>query len=68
MATRLKLTVTYKNGTEISNLVNYLHFEDGAIFYTVDKQVHEIIEQPVKIQMENIKRFDLEQVEMEGWK
>lgn len=36
MKKRLKLTVIYDDGDKIEQLVNYLHFEDGAIYFTAD--------------------------------
>lgn len=58
----LKLTVNYKNGNTIENKVNYLHFENGCIFYTVDEQVHGIFQEPVRVPLENIVSYDLEEV------
>ena len=68
MTNRLRLTVTYKNGNQIQDLVNYLVFEDGNIVYTVDKQAHSVFQEPVRIPVENIERYALEVVACDGWK
>ena len=60
---KTRLTVTYKNGNQITDFVNYLHFEDGKLFYTVDKQVITRALEPVAIQLKNIEKFDLEKWE-----
>lgn len=64
---RMLLTITYKNGNQIKKLINYLHFENDRIFFTVDKQIQNVIEEPVVIKLENIDHYDLEAVECEGW-
>jgi len=68
MTTRTLLTINYKNGNTLKELVNYLHYEKEKIAYTVDRQVHAVFQQPVEIPMENIDSFDLEKVECDGWK
>lgn len=66
MKERIQLTITYANGNKIMELVNYLHYEDGAICYTQDKQVQP--SEIVSIPMENIASLDVEQVTCAGWK
>lgn len=65
---RMRLTVIYKTGAKVQNLVNYLHFEEGRLCFTVDKQVQNVIEDQVCIPVENIARYDLEWVYCTGWK
>lgn len=68
MKERLILTVVYKNGNKLRQLVNYLHMERGKIWYTVDKQnYYSVIEEPVGIPIENIESFDLEKALCKGW-
>lgn len=66
MKERIQLTITYTNGNTLTRLVNYVHYEDGVIYYTKDKQTQpsEILSTP----MENIKTYDVEKVTCEGWK
>ena len=68
MTERLQLTIKYKNGNELKQLVNYLHFEDGAIYFTQDEQCHSVIQMPVKVTLANVKEFNLNQVMCDGWK
>ena len=60
---KTKITITYKNGNTITDTVNYLHYEDGKITYTVDRQVSNLAFDPVVIPVENIVKFDLEKWE-----
>ena len=58
----IKLTVKYKNGNQISQIVNYVHFADGAIYYQLKEQVSFISPfsvEPVKISLDNIESFDI---------
>lgn len=61
------LTITYKNGRTLKQLVNYLHMEDGAIYYTEDAQIQNVIERPARIPLANIESFNLEAIECNGW-
>lgn len=65
---RMQLTINYKNGNQTKQLVHYVHYENGAIFFTLDKQVSSAAQMPVRVPMENIERYDLEKVMCEGWK
>ena len=67
MTTRTLLTINYKNGNKIEELVNYLHFEDGAIFYTLDSQIQQAITVPSRTPLKNVESFDIEKVECNGW-
>ena len=58
--TKLYLTIEYKNGNTLTEKVNYLHFENENLFYTVDKQIYDKFIDQIKIPIENIKKFDLE--------
>lgn len=57
---KMLLTVVYKNGNTISDFINYLHYGDGAISYTVDSKAHSAVQAPVKIELEHIERYDVE--------
>ena len=57
----MKLTIIYKNGNQLEQLVNYVHLENGAIYYTMNKQVHGTFQEPVRIPIENIDKFDVEE-------
>ena len=62
----IKLTVEYNNGNKLEQIVNYVHFADGAIFYQVKHQVSFISPfsvEPVRIPLENIKSFDITETE-----
>ena len=59
----IKLNITYKSGTTLEQIVNYVHFEDDMIIYTVKKQIHNAIETPVRIPLKNIASFDIEEAE-----
>lgn len=56
----MKITVIYKNGNKIIQPINYLYFEDNAIYYTLDKKIHGAFQKPVKILLENVDNFDVE--------
>lgn len=66
MKERLMLTINYRNGNTIKQLVNYLHCENGKLYFTVDKAVSDGY--VVDIPLENIASFDLETVQCDGWK
>lgn len=68
MTERLQLAIKYKNGNELKQLVNYIHFEDGAIYFTQDEQCHSVIQMPVKVTLANVKEFNLNKVMCDGWK
>lgn len=66
MKERMQLTIKYKNDNTTKQLVNYVHFENGAIFFTIDKQV--VTGSIVRVPVENIEMYDLETVMCDGWK
>lgn len=68
MTERLQLTIHYMNGFKRNVLVNYIHFEDGAIYFTQDEQCHNAVQMPVKVTLANVKEFNLNQVMCDGWK
>ena len=67
MTKRLLLTINYKTGTVLKQLVNFLHCEDGEIIYTIDAQVHDVVQKHVAIPLVNIQCFYLESVMCDGW-
>lgn len=54
------LTINYKKGLSLKNNVNYLHFEKGLLCFTIDKKVHGVGADVVKIDLNCIESFDLE--------
>ena len=54
--TKLYLTIEYKNGNTLTEKVNYLHFENENLFYTVDKQIYDKFIDQIKIPIENMER------------
>ena len=54
------LTINYKKGLSLKNNVNYLHFENGLLCFTIDKKVHGVGADVVKIDLNCIESFDLE--------
>lgn len=57
---KMYITINYKNGNTIKNAINYLHFENDEIVFTMDRQVHSIIQNQVRILLSNITSFDIE--------
>lgn len=55
----MELDISYKNGTKLTHKINYLHFENGFIYFTIDKNPHPIFQEPVKIPLENIYAFEV---------
>lgn len=68
MTTRMQLTITYKNGNKISNLIKGMKLEDDKISFLLDTQAHGIIEPSTSVPLKNIESFVLEPVQCEGWK
>ena len=67
MVKRMYLSITYKTGVKVNQLVNYLLEEEGLLYFTVDKQAAPIFQEPVKIPLSNIQGFSLEQILCDGW-
>ncbi len=67
MTERLLLTINYKNGNTIRNLVHSMFYTNEAIFYTIDKQVHDAVQLPVKTQLKNVESWRLDKVACNGW-
>lgn len=55
----MTLKIEYNNGNKIEQKINYLHFENDTLFYTMDTSPHAVIQEPVEIPLANIKAFDL---------
>lgn len=58
----IKLTIEYTSGRKLDQIVNYVHFANGAIYYQIKEQVSFIAPssvEPVRIPLENIKSFDI---------
>ena len=68
MTTRMQLTITYKNGNKISQLVKGMKMEAGRLMYLYDTQAHGIIESSTSISLQNIDSYVLEPVQCNGWK
>ena len=67
MEKRIELTVTYKSKRSIKCLVNYVNYDAGAIYFTVDSQCGPVYEPPVRIPLENIEKFEINKVMCNGW-
>lgn len=61
------LTIEYKTGAKIKEVVNYVHFEDGKICYSLKKGFygHMSLYGQVNIPLEVIKCFDITETEQE---
>lgn len=59
----IKLTLTYKSGNTLEQIVNYVHVENNKLYFTVKKQIQNAIEPPVIVHLENIVSFDIEESE-----
>ena len=68
MTKRMLLTIYYKNGNTIDQLVNYLHVEDNTLYFTVDRQDQQLITRPAAVPMANINGYDLKPIMCNGWK
>lgn len=58
----LKVKITYKTGVVLEENINYLHIENGKIYYTVRRQAAPIFQEPVAIPLDVVETFDLEEV------
>ena len=67
MTERLQLTIQYKNGNELKRLVNYIHYESDAIWFTEDVQAHSVFQIPVRVSLANVESFQANTVTCEGW-
>lgn len=58
----IKLTITYKNGNVLDQIVHYVHFRDDAVYFKVKKQLNffpgDSVE-PVRIPLANIETLDI---------
>lgn len=55
----ITLKITYKNGNELIQKVNYVHIEDNQIFYTRATNPSPVFREPVSIPLDNIKTLDI---------
>lgn len=58
----MKLTVTYKNGNELTNDINWLELKNNSIRFTVNRRVHSLGVDIVSIPLENIATYRIEEV------
>lgn len=68
MTKRMLLTINYKNGNTIDQLVNYLHVEDNTLYFTIDRQDQQLITRQAAVPMANIISYDIEWINCDGWK
>lgn len=68
MTERMQLTVTYKNGNTMDQLIKCMKVEDATLCFILDTQVHGVFESAVKIPIANIDRYSLQMVHCDGWK
>ena len=62
----IKLTLNYKSGMALEQIVHYVHFEDGKLCFTLKKQVnYSTIGDVIKVPLDNLKSFDIEGTEMQ---
>ena len=59
----IKLTLTYKSGNTLEQIVKYIYVENNKLYFTVKKQIQNAIEPPVIVHLENIVSFDVEETE-----
>lgn len=60
----IKLTLNYKTGAILEQIVHYVHFEDGKICYTLKKQVnYSVIGEVIKISLDKLTSFDIEETD-----
>ena len=55
----MEIFIIYKNGTTVTHKINYLHCQNGFICFTIDRNPHPIFQEPVKIPLENIDTFEV---------
>ncbi len=67
MTQRIQLTIKYKNGNELKELVNYIYFEAGAIYFVKDSQIHSAIQEPIRVTLANVEHFYVNNVTCDGW-
>lgn len=67
MTERTKLTIYYKNGNTLTELVHYVHYADGAIFYAKDSQAENCVVVPSRTSLEYVESFDVDRVMCNGW-
>lgn len=58
---------SFKNGNILRAIVNYVEFNGDAIIYTVDKQCHDAVQAPVRVQMRNVAEFYVRKINCNGW-
>lgn len=65
---RLQLSIHYKTGVTIRQLVHYVKYLDGCIVYSVDHPVSSAVQLQVKTRIESVQDIEITQVNCEGWK
>lgn len=56
----LFLTIRYKTGVELRNSVNYVHYENNSICFTINQKIHDAVQDVVKIDLNYVDSFDTE--------
>lgn len=67
MTERTRLIINYKNGNTLTELVHYVHYADGAIFYAEDSKIENCITIPTRTSLEYVESYDVERVMCNGW-
>lgn len=55
----MEIEIKYRNGNSRKEKINYLHFSDGYIYFTVDRSPHQVYQEPVQISLEYVENFDV---------
>lgn len=56
----IKLTLNYKTGVTLEQIVNYVHFENNQIIFTLKKQVYySVVAEQIKVDLDNLISFDI---------
>ena len=62
----IELTLKYKTGVELRQIVNYVHFEKGYLHYTLKVQNHDLSIRINKVPVENLVSFYIDETD-EQW-
>lgn len=65
---RLQLSIHYKTGGTIRQLVHYVKYLDGCIVYALDHPVSAAVQLQIKTSLNNVESFEITQVNCDGWK
>ena len=55
----MNITVHYKNGNSWCENIHYMHFKDGFLYMSIQRQVQAVVEIPTKIPIDNIVGYDI---------